>query len=154
MVHTFTTLIFVPSPFTVGRGRPFCHVCQPAPPDHGIAAADEQTSHSSDKLPASHDEAPGPPTPERTPPRNGFTEDLNPSQHSPQMPGAFEDSAPATPESNHMDALFLPSGEDLDQPSQQLSVELEDSQPEVPVRSNSPSAAGGEVVGSQSSQSS
>ena len=70
------------------------------------------------------------------------------------MPGAFEDSTPATPESNHMDALFLPSGEDLDQPSQQLSVELEDSQPEVPVRSNSPSAAGGEVVDSQSSQSS
>ena len=122
------------------------------PPDHGNAAADEQTSHSPDKLPASHEEAPGPPTPERTPPRNGVTEDLYPSQHSPQMPGTFENSAPATPESNHMDGLFLPSGEDLDQPSQQLSGELEDSQPEVPVRSNSPSAAGGEIVDSQSSQ--
>ena len=121
------------------------------PPDHGNAAADEQTSHSPDKLPASHEEAPGPPMPEHTPPRNGVTEDLYPSQHSPQTPGTFENSAPATPESNHMDGLFLPSGEDLDQPSQQLSGELEDSQPEVPVCSNSPSAVGGEIVDSQSS---
>ena len=78
-------------------------------------------------------------------------------QHSPQIPGAFgdEDSAPATPDSTHMDAFFLPSGDTGDSPnlqddggldpsSQQLSAEL-NSQPEPLVCSNSSlSAAGGE----------
>ena len=78
-------------------------------------------------------------------------------QHSPQVPGAFgnEDSAPARPDSNHMEAFFLPSGDTggssnsqndggLDPSSQQLSAEL-NSQSEPLVRSNSSlSAAEGE----------
>lgn len=85
-------------------------------------------------------------------------------QPSPQVPGAFnEDSAPATPESNHMEAFFLPSGDTgnssnsqndggLDPSSQQLSAEL-NSQSEPLVRSNSSlSAAGGENAENSNSQ--
>ena len=79
------------------------------------------------------------------------------SQLSPQVPGAFgdEDSAPATPDSTHMDSFFLPSGDTgdsvnsqndggLDPSSQQLSAEL-NSQSEPLIHSNSLlSAVGGE----------
>jgi len=65
-----------------------------------------------------------------------------------QIPGAFRDSLPASPEPAHMDSFFIPSPSDRGPPdgddanpddaAQQLSSELEES-------SNPPAAAGGEV---------
>ena len=71
------------------------------------------------------------------------------------IPGAFEDSLPASPEAAHMDSFFIPlptdrisptDNEDPDPAARQLSAELEECNPAPCSSSGPPSTAGGEEI--------
>lgn len=73
----------------------------------------------------------------------GFLNDSM-DQQSSQMPEAFRDAAPPTSESTHMDDfIFLASNAESIDTSSQLSMELDNSVPESPVRSNDATVTAG-----------